>query len=144
MRSRLVLNLAYVLMLALWAASFLLPALDIQGVFFGWRAAAISAVLLGTIERQELLFHLYFGSFVLANVFMLASPWALWRVRRGRGGIFLGLFVAWDLLTLSCIVYDRIKSPHGSALRIGYWAWEASLAGMTAVLFLARRFRESR
>lgn len=144
MRSRFVLSLAYLLMLALWVLSFFLTALDLQGLIPGWRAAAISAVLLGTIERQQFLFHLYFGSFCLANLFLLASPWGWWRARRGRGGVFVGLFLFWDLLTLSYVVYDRIKTPQASTLRIGYWAWETSLVGMTIVLLLARRVRQTR
>lgn len=139
MRHRALLTLAYVAMLILWVGSFFLIALDLQGLIPGWRAAAISAVLLGTLERQQWLFHLYFGSFCLANLFMLASGWGLWRARRGRGGVFLGLFVFWDLLTLSYVVYDRVKTPNASTLRLGYGAWEASLVGMTVVLFLARR-----
>jgi hypothetical protein len=143
MRTRVVLTLAYLLMLGVWILSFFVTALDLQGVIPGWRAAAISAVLLGTMERTQVLFHLYFGSFWLANLFVLASPWGLWRARRGRGGVYLGLFIIWDLLTLSYVIYDRVTTPQASTLRAGYWAWEASLVGMTIVLLLARRLRQS-
>ena len=139
MRARVVLPVLYLLMLALWVVSFFLPALYLSGpVNPGWKAAAISAVLLGTLARNELGIHLYYGSFFLANLLVLASPWAYGRARRGRGGVFLGLMVFWDLLTFSYAVYDRWKNTAFTSVRLGYWMWEASLVGVTVVLLAAR------
>jgi hypothetical protein len=97
----------------------------------------LSADVSYTFVRSHEVRDLYLGSFWLANLFLLASPFGLWRMRQRRGGVFLMLFVLWDLLTLSFGVYSRIHHDIGSVL-VGWYVWEASLVAMTVLLFAVR------
>ena len=125
--------------LLVWVGSFFLPAFNISGnEYRGYKIAAISAMLLFTIAKSELGVHLYFGSLWIANLFMAGSPIALFRVRRGKGLVFLSLMVFWDLLTLSFVPYDLTRPDRLASLRIAYWVWEGTLVAMTAILFWAR------
>src|SRR5689334_9629951 len=96
------------LVLALCTASFVLPAINMDAVRPGYVACLMSATVLKSIESSAWGQHLYLGSFWLANLFMLASPFGLWRARLGKGGVFLTLLILWDLLTLSYFVYHRV------------------------------------
>jgi hypothetical protein len=137
MRSRGTQIAIFLVFLAVWVASFFLPAINMGNPSRGYIAAAMSASVLFSMERSAWLSHFYFGSFWLANLFMLASPFGLWRVRLGKGGVFLGLMTLWDVLTLSYFVYHRVSGNFASVL-IGWWLWEVSLVGMTALLFAVR------
>jgi hypothetical protein len=104
----------------------------------GYIAALMSISVLTSIEPSAWLTHLYLGSFWIANLFMLASPFGLWRARLGKGGVFLALMAFWDVLTLSYVLYYRVTGLYASVL-IGYSAWVGSLVAMTVLLLLVRR-----
>jgi hypothetical protein len=128
----------FLLVLVVWIASFFLPAVNMNAIRPGYIAALMSISVLTSIEPTAWLTHLYLGSFWIANLFMLASPFGLWRARLGKGGVFLALLAFWDVLTLSYVVYHRVTGNFASVL-IGYWAWVSSLVAMTVLLFLVRR-----
>jgi hypothetical protein len=130
----------FLLVLVVWIASFFLPAVNMSAIRPGYIAALMSISVLTSIEPSAWLTHLYLGSFWIANLFMLASPFGLWRARLGKGGVFLALMAAWDVLTLSYVVYHRVTGNYASVL-IGYWAWVGSLVAMTLLLLLVRRER---
>ena len=138
MRSRGLRIALFLLILAVWIASFLLPAIYLDKNVIGYMAALLSADVMYTFVRSHQLQDLYLGSFWLANVLMLAAPFALWRTWKGKGGVFLILLAIWDLLTLSFAVYCRVRHDLGSVL-IGWCGWETSLVGMTILLFAVRR-----
>ena len=140
MRSRGLQTLLFLLILALWIASFFLPAINMDATRPGYIAAAMSISVLTSIQRSAWLLPLYLGSFWMANLFLLASPFGLWRARLGKGGVFMGLMAFWDILTLSYFVYHRVTGNYASVL-IGWYAWEASLVTMTILLFSIRRSR---
>ena len=119
------------------AVSFFLPAVNMGAVRPGYIACMMSASVLTSIEPSAWATHLYLGSFWIANLFMLAAPFGLWRARLGKGGVFLGLMVFWDLLTLSYFFYHRVTGNFASVL-VGWWTWEASLVALTVLLFLVR------
>src|SRR3569832_978781 len=108
------------LFIAVCAASFFLPAINMDAVRPGYIAATMSFTVLTSIEPSAWLTHLYLGSFWIANLLMLAAPIVLWRARRGKGGVFLALFVLWDVLTLSYYVYHRVTGNFASVL-IGWY-----------------------
>ena len=126
------------LLLAVCAGSFFLPAINMDAVRPGYIAAMMSFTVLTSIEPNSVFTHLYLGSFWIANLLMLLSPVALWRARRGKGAIFLVLFVLWDALTLSYYFYHRFTGNFAAVL-IGWCVWEASLVGMTVLLLAVRR-----
>jgi hypothetical protein len=130
----------FLLVLVVWIASFFLPAVNMSAIRPGYIAALMSISVLTSIEPSAWLTHLYLGSFWIANLFMLASPFGLWRARLGKGGVFLALLAFWDVLTLSYVLYHRVTGLYASVL-IGYWAWVGSLVAMTVLLFLVRRER---
>jgi len=130
----------FLLVLLVWIASFFLPAVNMSAIRPGYIAALMSISVLTSIEPSAWLTHLYLGSFWIANLFMLASPFGLWRARLGKGGVFLALMAFWDVLTLSYVLYYRVTGLYASVL-IGYWAWVGSLVAMTVLLFLVRRER---
>lgn len=130
----------FLLVLVVWIASFFLPAVNMSAIRPGYIAALMSISVLTSIEPSAWLTHLYLGSFWIANLFMLASPFGLWRARLGKGGVFLALMAFWDVLTLSYVLYYRVTGLYASVL-IGYWAWVGSLVAMTVLLFLVRRER---
>ncbi|HEY5162168.1 MAG TPA: hypothetical protein VII81_04065 [Terriglobales bacterium] len=130
----------FLLVLVVWIASFFLPAVNMSAIRPGYIAALMSISVLTSIEPSAWLTHLYLGSFWIANLFMLASPFGLWRARLGKGGVFLALMAFWDVVTLSYVVYHRVTGNYASVL-IGYWAWVGSLVAMTVLLFLVRRER---
>jgi len=130
----------FLLVLVVWIASFFLPAVNMSAIRPGYIAALMSISVLTSIEPSAWLTHLYLGSFWIANLFMLASPFGLWRARLGKGGVFLALMAVWDVLTLSYVLYHRVTGLYASVL-IGYWAWVGSLVAMTVLLFLVRRER---
>ena len=130
----------FLLVLVVWIASFFLPAVNMSAIRPGYIAALMSISVLTSIEPSAWLTHLYLGSFWIANLFMLASPFGLWRARLGKGGVFLALMAFWDVLTLSYVVYYRVTGLYASVL-IGYSAWVGSLVAMTVLLFLVRRER---
>ncbi len=130
----------FLLVLVVWIASFFLPAVNMSAIRPGYIAALMSISVLTSIEPSAWLTHLYLGSFWIANLFMLASPFGLWRARLGKGGVFLALMAFWDVLTLSYVLYHRVTGLYASVL-IGYWAWVGSLVAMTVLLFLVRRER---
>lgn len=127
-----------VLLIAICAGSFFLPAINMDAIRPGYIAATMSFTVLTSIEPSAFFTHLYLGSFWIANLLMLASPIALWRARRGKAGVFLALFVLWDVLTLSYYFYHRLTGNFASVL-IGWYVWEASVVGMTVLLFAIRR-----
>src|SRR4051794_24287591 len=126
------------LLIASCAGSFFLPAINMDAIRPGYIAATMSFTVLTSIEPSAFFTHVYLGSFWIANLLMLASPVGLWRARRGKGGVFLGFFVYWDVLTLSYYPYHRVTGNFASVL-IGWYVWEASLVGMTLLLFAIRR-----
>lgn len=128
------------LILAVCAASFFLPSINMDAVRPGYVACMMSITVLTSIEPSAWLMHLYLGSFWFANLFMLASPFGLWRARLGKGGVFLLLMGFWDALTLSYYVYHRVTGNYAAVL-VGWCVWEASLVAMTLLLFLVRRAR---
>lgn len=130
----------FLLVLIVWIASFFLPAVNMSAIRPGYIAALMSISVLTSIEPSAWLTHLYLGSFWIANLFMLASPFGLWRARLGKGGVFLALMAFWDVLTLSYVLYYRVTGLYASVL-IGYSAWVGSLVAMTVLLFLVRRER---
>jgi hypothetical protein len=130
----------FLLVLVVWIASFFLPAVNMSAIRPGYIAALMSISVLTSIEPSAWLTHLYLGSFWIANLFMLASPFGLWRARLGKGGVFLALMAFWDVLTLSYVLYYRVTGLYASVL-IGYSAWVGSLVAMTVLLFLVRRER---
>src|SRR4051794_7365274 len=96
--------------LLVWIASFFLTALHLSDKgTVGYIACFLSANVGYTFLRSHEVRDLYLGSFWLANVFMLASPFGLWRARISKAGVFLALFAVWDLLTLSFGVYSRVR-----------------------------------
>lgn len=125
-------------LLAVCAASFFLPSINMDAVRPGYIACMMSATVLTSIEPSAWSMHLYLGSFWLANLFMIASPFGLWRARLGKGGFFIALMALWDLDTLSYYVYHRATGSYASVL-LGWWTWEASLVFMTLLLVLVRR-----
>jgi len=130
------------LILAGWVLSYFLPALDLGKSTLGYMAAFLSANVCYTFFRSHQLRDLYFGSFWIANIFMLASPFGLWRARLGKGGIFLVLMTLWDLLTLSFAAYIRTQHDLGTVkLLVGWYTWEATLVAMTVLLFATRAGR---
>ena len=140
MRNRALQNTLYGVVLAVWVTSFFLPSINLGAHNDpGWKAAGLSATMLFTLEKNALGMHLYFGSFWIANLFMLASPLGLHRARRGKAGVFLALMMVWDLLSLSCAGYAAMSDARLATLRVGYWVWEATLWAMTLVLWTARR-----
>ena len=130
----------FLLVLVVWIASFFLPAVNMSAIRPGYIAALMSISVLTSIEPSAWLTHLYLGSFWIANLFMLASPFGLWRARLGKGGVFLALMAFWDVLTLSYVLYYRVTGLYASVL-IGYWAWVGSLVAMTLLMLLVRRER---
>jgi hypothetical protein len=128
----------FLLVLVVWIASFFLPAVNMSAIRPGYIAALMSISVLTSIEPSAWLTHLYLGSFWIANLFMLASPFGLWRARLGKGGVFLALMAFWDVLTLSYVLYYRVTGLYASVL-IGYSAWVGSLIAMTLLLLLVRR-----
>lgn len=133
-----------VILVAIWAASFFLPALRGPGstsgdMMPGYLAAFLSAICLrvGVLGGQDWGLGLYLGSFCLANLFMVALPFALRRIRRGKGALFLKLMVAWDLLTFSYVLSRPINREY-HPVSVGWWMWEISLFGTTALLFQLR------
>ena len=142
MRSRSTQIIIFLLILIAWIVSFFLPSINTGSVRPGYIAAAMSMSVLYSMERSAWGEHLYLGSFWIANLFMLAAPFGLWRVRKGKGGVFLALMVCWDLLTLSYVCYDRMTHKFTGVL-FGYFVWEAALVAMTLLLF-AVRFAEKR
>jgi hypothetical protein len=128
----------FLLVLVVWIASFFLPAVNMSAIRPGYIAALMSISVLTSIEPSAWLTHLYLGSFWIANLFMLASPFGLWRARLGKGGVFLALMAFWDVLTLSYVLYYRVTGLYASVL-IGYSAWVGSLVAMTVLLLLVRR-----
>ncbi len=131
---------SFLVLLATWIASFFLPAVNMGAIRPGYIAALMSASVLTSIEPSAWLMHLYLGSFWLANLFWLASPFGLWRARLGKGGVFIGLLAFWDLLTLSYYLYHQMTGNYASVL-VGWWVWEASLAGLTVLLLAIRQSR---
>ncbi len=127
-----------VFVVAVCVASFFLPSINMDAIRPGYVACVMSATVLTSIERSAWLMHLYLGSFWLANLFLLASPFGLWRARLGKGGVFIALMAFWDVLTLSYYVYYRITGNYASVL-LGWWVWEASLVAMTLLFVLIRR-----
>ena len=142
MRSRGTQIIVFLVILIAWIVSFFLPSINTGSTRPGYIAAAMSMSVLYSFERSAWGEHLYLGSFWIANLFMLAAPFGLWRVRNGKGGVFLALMVVWDLLTLSYFCYDRMTHKFANVL-VGYFAWEAALVAMT-LLLLAVRFAERR
>jgi len=130
----------FLLVLVVWIASFFLPAVNMSAIRPGYIAALMSISVLTSIEPSAWLTHLYLGSFWIANLFMLASPFGLWRAHLGKGGVFLALMAFWDVLTLSYVLYHRVTGLYASVL-IGYWAWVGSLVAMTLLMLLVRRER---
>ena len=128
----------FLLLLVVWIASFFLPAVNMNAVRPGYTAALMSISVLTSIEPSAWLTHLYLGSFWIANLFMLASPFGLWRARLGKGGVFLALMAFWDVLTLSYVVYHRVTGNFASVL-LGWCIWEASLVAITLLLFVVRQ-----
>ncbi len=126
------------LLVGVCVASFFLPSINMDAIRPGYVACMMSVTVLTSIEPSAWLMHLYLGSFWLANLFMLASPFGLWRARLGKGGVFIGLMVFWDLLTLSYYVYHRVTGNYASVM-LGWCVWEASLVAMTLFLVRARR-----
>lgn len=126
------------LIVLVWIGSFFLSALNLgdKGTI-GYIACFLSADVAYTFLRTHQLRDLYLGSFWLANLFMLASPFGLWRVRIGKGAVFLTLMVIWDLLTLSYGIYSRFNHDVGSPL-LGWFVWEATLVAMTLLLAVVR------
>src|SRR6266496_5428312 len=135
MRSRGLQIALFLLILAVWIASFFLPALYLDKNVIGYMAALLSADVMYTFARSHQLQDLYLGSFWLANVFLLASPFALWRAWKGKAGAFITLLAFWDVLTLSFAIYCRVRHDLGSVL-IGWYVWEASLVAMPLLLLL--------
>jgi hypothetical protein len=125
------------LILGVCIASFLLPAINMDAIRPGYIACMMSVTVLTSIEPSAWLSHLYLGSFWIANLFMLASPFGLWRARLGKGGVFIALMLFWDLLTLSYFLYHRLTGNYASVL-IGWCVWEASLFAMTLLLLIVR------
>ena len=134
--------LVFLVIVVVWIVSFFLPSINSGSPRPGYIAAAMSMSVLYSIERSAWGEHLYLGSLWLANLFMLAAPFGLWRARNGKGGVFLALMVGWDLLTLSYFCYDRMTHKFAGVL-VGYFVWEATLVAMTLLLF-AVRFVEKR
>lgn len=130
------------LFIVLCAASFFLPSINMDAVRPGYVACVMSVTVLTSIEPSAWLMHLYLGSFWLANLFMLASPFGLWRARLGKGGVFIGLMAFWDVLTLSYYVYHSVTGQFASVL-LGWCLWEASLVGMTLFLIAVRQAHRS-
>ena len=126
------------LLIAACVASLFLPSINMDAVRPGYVACMMSVTVLTGIQRSGWLLHLYLGSFWLANLFMLASPFALWRARIGKGGVFIALLAFWDALTLSYYVYHRVTGNYASVL-LGWCVWESSLVAMTLLLVLVRR-----
>ena len=126
-----------VLILAVCAGAFFLPALQLDKPVVGYLTAVLSADVSYTFLRSHELRDLYLGSFWIANLFMLASPFGLWRARLGKGGVFVTLMLIWDLLTLSFVVYARTRHEVGSVL-IGWCVWEGALVAMTLLLLVVR------
>ena len=143
MRSLSIQLLLLLLIVAACAASFFLPSINMDAVRPGYVACMMSVLVLKSIEPSAWPMHLYLGSFWLANVFMLASPFGLWRSRLGKGGVFISLLTLWDALTLSYYVYHRVTGNYASVL-LGWFAWEASLVSLTLLLILVRRAHRSK
>lgn len=137
MRSRGTQAVLLLLLFVLCVASFFLPAIKMDAVRPGYIAAFMSISVLTSIERSSWLLHLYLGSLWMANLFMLASPFGLWRVRLGKGGVFLALMAFWNALALSYFVYHEVTKNFASVL-VGYWVWVASLIATTMVLLIVR------
>ncbi len=127
----------FLLVLIIWAVSFFLPAVNMGAIRPGYIAFLMSVSVLTSIEPSAWLMHLYFGSFWIANLFMLASPFGLWRARLGKAGVFLLLLAFWDVLTLSYFVYHRLTGNYAGVLA-GWCVWEFSLVAMTILLLLVR------
>ena len=134
------LGLQVVLLLVLigvCTVSFFLPSINMGAVRPGYVACVMSITVLTSIEPSAWLMHVYLGSFWLANLFMLASPFGLWRARLGKGGIFIGVMAFWDVLTLSYFVYHHVTGNYASVL-LGWCVWEISLVAMTLLLICVR------
>lgn len=131
------------LIVLVWIGSFFLSALNLgsKGTI-GYMACFLSADVGYTFLRSHQLRDLYLGSFWLANIFMLASPFGLWRARVGKGLIFITLMALWDVLTLSYGVYSRVQHDVGTPL-IGWFVWEAALVAMTLLLAMVRFSRRA-
>lgn len=135
-------NIACAILLAGWIASFFLPALsDGQNRLPGYEAAGLSFLALVIDIRSEFkpdninrLEMLYLGSFWLANLFMIAAPFALRLARRARARTFVSLMGLWDILTCSYLFYGHV-TKHMNLVRLGWWVWEGSLIAMTLLLY---------
>ena len=129
--------------LIVWVGSFFLTAISLGDKgSLGYIACFLSANVGYTFFRSHQLRDLYLGSFWIADLFMLASPFGLWRARIGKGGLFLLLLTIWDLLTLSYGVYSRIHHDVGSPM-LGWFVWEGTLVAMTFLLAAARFSRKT-
>ena len=134
------LGLQFALLLLILAAcvgAFFLPSLNLDKPVVGYLAALLSANVGYTFVRNHELRDLYLGSFWIANLFMLSSPFGLWRARLGKGDVFLALLALWDVLTLSFGIYSRVRHDVGNVI-IGWYVWETSLVAMTLLLLLVR------
>ena len=134
-----------ILILAIWIASFFAPAaFDAGASLNGYEAFGLSVVALAMAFKeafgsyQQRLEALYIGSFWIANAFMIASPFVLRRIRRGKRVVaFLSLMGIWDILTCSYLFYEQL-TKHIQFVRLGWWMWEGSLIAMTVLLVLVR------
>lgn len=127
-----------VLIVLVWIGAFFLQSVSLSDKgTIGYMACFLSADVGYTFVRSHQLRDLYLGSFWLANVFMLASPFGLWRVRIGKGAAFLTLMTIWDLLTLSYGIYSQVRHDVGTPM-VGWFVWEGALVAMTVLLAAVR------
>ena len=145
--------------MALWAASFFLPAFDIYGnqlervAGFGAvresMVAGLAAVTMlsfaspkdGASNFLDIALYLVYGTMWMANVVMLVSPVVLRRIEQNKwsAGPFACFLILFSLEACVFIATSRQGNPK---LHAGSYVWTLSLVG-TSLLFLIVRLTDA-
>lgn len=134
--------------LALWAASFLLPAITYgqHDWFFpgenpGILACFMSMVSLyfglGTLNKvhfvSDSLPYIYFGSLWIVDIWMIRAPFEVSKIEQGRARwLLIALWIGAILPVPLPFVLHRLDSS--KTLGIGFYAWLLSLVFMALVM----------
>ncbi len=136
--------------LLLWFSSFFLPVIVhnsqdwfLAGMQRGYVAVALSfaagfmaffllIISRGELHAKEFIYLLYVGSLWLANLWMIAAPWRVNRLRQARDRLFLYSLWVWVLLPIPFAWLNRTRPfDPNTGLHVGFYIWWASF------LFLA-------
>lgn len=114
--------------LAFWFYSFFLPVQHVATLggpktYKGWEEAIGSLVLF---------FIPYYGQLWIGNIFMIASPFYLKRLERGRGRVYALWFVFFALLPFAFPFYPQSNfMENHQKIEAGFYLWAGSLLAMS-------------